>query len=189
MWSAETPDDFSRVDRYVVGGGGSGKTQHAVWNPISDHVSSVVVSSTGHDMFCPGVTMMPNGDIIVTGGQNADKTSIYHLVDGTWNVAPEMHISRGYGSSCLLSNGKVCAANLPACCRASELQPWANQVHCCGLDRELYLKTFACAGICVGGVVERPKGSQEGCRDLRRHCWHMDSAARHTGSIDPHRRS
>lgn len=42
------------------------------------------------------------------GGQNADKTSIYHLADGTWTEAETMHISRGYGSACLLSNGKVC---------------------------------------------------------------------------------
>ena len=109
MWSAETADDFAKsVERYVVGGGGSGKTEHAIWDPISNAATGMIVSNTEHDMFCPGITMMPNGDIIVTGGQNADKTSIYHLADGTWNVAPNMHISRGYGSSCLLSNGKVC---------------------------------------------------------------------------------
>jgi N-acetylneuraminic acid mutarotase len=52
--------------------------------------------------------MLPNGDIIVTGGQNANRTSIYQLASGKWNAAQEMSISRGYASSALLSNGKVC---------------------------------------------------------------------------------
>lgn len=108
MWSAEAADDFGNdIKRYVVGGGGSGQTYHAVWDPKTGEVTEQLVANTDHDMFCPGITMLPNGDIIVTGGQNADATSIFHLADGSWNPAPKMHISRGYGSSCLLSDGRV----------------------------------------------------------------------------------
>lgn len=106
-WSAHLTDDFYRGDRYLVTGGGTGKTQHAVSDPLTNKVTGSVVSNTNHDMFCPGITNLANGDIVVTGGQNADKTSIFHLADGTWTEAETMHISRGYGSSCLLSNGKV----------------------------------------------------------------------------------
>jgi galactose oxidase len=117
-WSAYATDDFYREDRYVVTGGGLGYTQHAVWDPVTNEVTDQVVTETNHDMFCPGITALPNGDIIVTGGQNADKTSIYHLADATWTEAETMHISRGYGSSCLLSDGRVhhshsSAASLP----------------------------------------------------------------------------
>lgn len=113
-WSAESPDDFYRLDRYIVGGGGSGKTYHAVWDPATSKATGQLVSNTGHDMFCPGITMMPNGDIIVTGGQNANKTSIYQLATGTWQPAEDMALSRGYASSCLLSNGKVRALYIVA---------------------------------------------------------------------------
>jgi galactose oxidase len=85
-----------------------------VWDPVTNKTTAQLVAETQHDMFCPGITMMPNGDIIVTGGQNANKTSIYHLASGTWNPAADMYISRGYGSSCLLSDGKVCTAALNA---------------------------------------------------------------------------
>jgi galactose oxidase len=146
-WSAETEDDFYRGDRYIVGGGGSGKTYHTVFDAVTGTSKGLLVSNTKHDMFCPGITMLPTGvptnaispscfqcahsaaveacialtgycivdsrsrtfagDIIVTGGQNANKTSIYQLATNQWVPAADMSISRGYGSSCLLSNGKV----------------------------------------------------------------------------------
>lgn len=106
-WSAAEPDDFYREDRYIIGGGGTGKTSFAIWDPETSAATSLLVANTNHDMFCPGITMMPNGDLIITGGQNANRTSIYQLAKGTFVQAPDMAISRGYGSSCLLSNGKV----------------------------------------------------------------------------------
>lgn len=106
-WSAESPNDFKRGDRYIVGGNGSGKTYHSVWDPVTNKVTSMLVANTNHDMFCPGITMMSNGDVMVTGGQNADRTSIYQLASNSWVASADMAISRGYGSSCLLSNGKV----------------------------------------------------------------------------------
>ena len=106
-WSAESPDDFYRKDHYIVGGGGSGKTYHSVWDPATNEATGLLVSNTNHDMFCPGITMMANGDVMVTGGQNANRTSIYQLASDSWVASADMAISRGYGSSCLLSNGKV----------------------------------------------------------------------------------
>lgn len=130
-WSAFSPDDFHREDRYVVGGGGLGKTQHAVWDPVAGTVTGMLVADTNHDMFCPGITMMENGDIMVTGGQNAKKASIYQLASNTWNEAPEMDISRGYGSSALLSDGRVSKDTLKlvisgqkTCYQGSAEQTW-----------------------------------------------------------------
>jgi hypothetical protein len=106
-WAAYMPDDFDRVGRFVPGGGGSGTTQHAVFDSSTDTVTGLEVANTQHDMFCPGISMLFNGDLIITGGQNADKTSLYQFSSGTWAPGPDMHISRGYGSSITLSNGKV----------------------------------------------------------------------------------
>jgi hypothetical protein len=60
-WSAETEDDFYRDDRYIVGGGGSGKTYHTVFDALTGTATGLLVANTKHDMFCPGITMMPNG--------------------------------------------------------------------------------------------------------------------------------
>jgi hypothetical protein len=106
-WSAFDEKDFDRVERFVFGGGGAGYTQHAEWDPATDNVTAIEITHTNHDMFCPGISSLPSGDVVVTGGQNALKTSIYRLADGLWVEGPDMHISRGYGSSCTLSNGKV----------------------------------------------------------------------------------
>ena len=65
-WSAYAPDDFWRPNRYVVGGGGSGKTEHTVFDPATSRATSLLVANTEHDMFCPGISMMHNGDILVT---------------------------------------------------------------------------------------------------------------------------
>lgn len=66
-WSAYVPDDFDRSDRYVMSGGGSGVTMHAIWDPITGSITESTVSETNHDMFCPGIAQLANGDIHVTG--------------------------------------------------------------------------------------------------------------------------
>lgn len=143
-WSAFVPDDFFRGDRYVVSGGGTGETQHAIFDPETEEVTAMTVSHTNHDMFCPGITQMPNGDIVVTGGQNADKTSIYHLADGTWAEAETMNIARGYGSSCLLSNGKVWHKNSEATIQTRCLEN--------SFTHSFMLEHLSCS--CISGVKD-----------------------------------
>jgi hypothetical protein len=101
--------------------------------------------------------MMPSGDIIVTGGQNADKTSIYHLADGSWNAVANMHISRGYGSSCLLSDGKVWTVMFGLHSAIDHTVQLLE--HMCRFRKE-----NGSAGVCVGWVMEWSKGLEQGCR-------------------------
>lgn len=89
-------------------GGGSGLTKSSIFDPKTGKVSTMDVSNTKHDMFCPGIAFLPEGDVVVTGGQNADRVSIYDYSSNSWKTAPTMDISRGYGSTVALSNGKVC---------------------------------------------------------------------------------
>jgi hypothetical protein len=91
----------------VKRGGGSGFTKSSIFNPKTKKVTAMTVSNTKHDMFCPGIAYLPSGDIVVTGGQNADRVSIYDVSGGAWKTAPTMSISRGYGSTVALSSGKV----------------------------------------------------------------------------------
>lgn len=66
------------------------------------------VSETGHDMFCPGMSTLADGRLVVTGGSNAEKTSFFDPVTDTFAPGPNMQIARGYQSSTILSNGKIC---------------------------------------------------------------------------------
>ena len=59
-------------------------------------VSPAVVSNTAHDMFCPGVSILPDGEVMVTGGISNTETSIYNPATNTWRAGPPMNIGRGY---------------------------------------------------------------------------------------------
>ena len=43
-----------------------------------------------------GVSALPDGSILVTGGDDAAKTSIFNPATGPWLPAQQMNIRRGY---------------------------------------------------------------------------------------------
>jgi galactose oxidase len=99
-WSAFSPTNFG-------GNTGAAKTVTGTYDPASGAVSSATVTVTNHDMFCPGITMLGSGDIVVTGGSNAEKTSIFDVLTNKWRPGPNMIKPRGYQASALLSTGEV----------------------------------------------------------------------------------
>jgi galactose oxidase len=58
-------------------------------------------------MFCPGMSLDANGRAIITGGDDAAKTSIYDYAANSWSSGPNMQISRGYQSSATTSDSRV----------------------------------------------------------------------------------
>jgi galactose oxidase len=98
MWSAYAATEF---------GGANGYTQTAVMDLTTGQVSGRRVDNTGHDMFCPGASMLADGRILVTGGSNATKTSIYDPRTDAWSSAPDMTVGRGYQGQTTLSTGEV----------------------------------------------------------------------------------
>lgn len=98
MWSAYAANDF---------GGANGYTQTAVMDLTTGQVGGRRVDNTGHDMFCPGTSMLADGRILVTGGSNATKTSIYDPRTDAWSSAPDMTVGRGYQGQTTLSTGEV----------------------------------------------------------------------------------
>jgi galactose oxidase len=58
-------------------------------------------------MFCPGISMDGTGQIVVTGGNDAQKTSLYDSSSDDWIPGPDMQVARGYQSSATLSDGRV----------------------------------------------------------------------------------
>ena len=103
-WSVLTWSSWS--DTLYTGGPG-GQTLTATWNSITNVVSELLVTDTDHDMFCPGLSLDFNGRPTVTGGNNAQRTSIYDPIYNVWISGPDMNIPRGYQASCTLSDGRT----------------------------------------------------------------------------------
>jgi galactose oxidase len=98
-WSAWAPDDYN--------GGPGGRTVTATYDPATGIVTQRTVTETGHDMFCPGISALPDGRIIVTGGTDNAATSIYNPATDAWTTGPAMTTARGYQASATLSDGRV----------------------------------------------------------------------------------
>ncbi|KAJ5226694.1 uncharacterized protein N7469_006700 [Penicillium citrinum] len=86
-----------------------GDTQTATWHPKSHSVTQRDVEETQHDMFCPGISLDQNGKLVVTGGTDQSRTSIYNTSDDTWYKAAAMNIDRGYQATSTLSDGRIFA--------------------------------------------------------------------------------
>jgi Domain of unknown function (DUF1929)/Concanavalin A-like lectin/glucanases superfamily len=100
VWSADQELNFdsSNDEQY---------TQTAILNLATGAVSASTVSNTAHDMFCPGVSILPDGEVIVTGGIGNTDTSIYNPATNTWRAGPQLNIGRGYQGQTTLSDGQV----------------------------------------------------------------------------------
>jgi large repetitive protein len=97
FWSADSRTSF----------GGSGSTYTAFLDPVTKETSELLVTATGHDMFCPGTTNLADGRILVNGGIDSGKTSIYDVGLGGWVKGPVMNIPRGYNANTLLWDESV----------------------------------------------------------------------------------
>ncbi|CEJ92113.1 hypothetical protein VHEMI07786 [[Torrubiella] hemipterigena] len=99
IWSAYAYDNYlgSTFDRVFT----------SSWNMATNVVEPKLVDNTDHDMFCPGISITGNGQMIVTGGNSAKKSTLFDFNSGSWNIGPEMNIPRGYQSSATTSDGKV----------------------------------------------------------------------------------
>ena len=80
VWSAD--------QALAYGGSNDPYTQTAILNLTTGAVSEDTVTNTGHNMFCPGVAILPNGDIMVTGGISNQQTSIYDPTTNLWTAGP-----------------------------------------------------------------------------------------------------
>ena len=93
-----------RTDDYV---GGYGQTVTATYDPATGIVTQRTITATDHDMFCPGISTLPDGRILVTGGNDSTKTSIYDPKTDAWTSGPDMTTARGYQASVTLGDGRV----------------------------------------------------------------------------------
>ncbi|NML16568.1 DUF4082 domain-containing protein [Azohydromonas caseinilytica] len=97
LWSAETRFSFSAT----------GRTYTTIFDPATQTATETLVSSTSHNMFCPGTSNLADGRLLVSGGIDSEKTSLYDAATNTWSVGPRMNIPRGYQANCVLEDGSV----------------------------------------------------------------------------------
>jgi galactose oxidase len=100
MWSAFDPYSYEGDI-----GTAAGQTYTGVFNPTTS--TDVLVTSTGADMFCPGIALLPDGRVLVNGGSSSPKTTIFSPSTGTWTLSGDMNIPRGYEGDTLLSYGTL----------------------------------------------------------------------------------
>lgn len=87
--------------------GATGKTQFGDLNLNTGEVSKREVANTHHDMFCPAISSLEDGRIVIQGGSDAEAVSIYDPETNEFTRGPNMTIARGYQSSCTLSDGRI----------------------------------------------------------------------------------
>jgi len=97
LWSAETRFSFSS----------GGQTYTTVFDPATGTATETLVTNTGHNMFCPGTSNLADGRLLVNGGIDSAKTSLYNPALNRWTSAAEMNIPRGYQANCVLEDGSV----------------------------------------------------------------------------------
>jgi galactose oxidase len=58
-------------------------------------------------MFCPGTSILADGQLLITGGKFGVMTTLYDPVEDTWNSATNMTVERGYHAQLTLSDGRA----------------------------------------------------------------------------------
>ncbi|MBX7207142.1 MAG: DUF1349 domain-containing protein [Verrucomicrobiaceae bacterium] len=84
-------------------------TYAATWNPATGAFQEF--NNSTHDMFCGGITLMPDGRVMVNGGRNETPyVSIFDWRNNTWTRVQNMNGGRWYNTSVSLPNGNVFTA-------------------------------------------------------------------------------
>lgn len=86
VYSSWAPNNF---------GGATGQTQFADYNFRTGTVSQRTITNTEHDMFCPGMSYLEDGRMVITGGSDAEAVSIYNPATNQFTRAPDVKIARG----------------------------------------------------------------------------------------------
>ena len=102
MWSSSSgfgfPGDL---------GDAPSRTYTAIFDPATGRSVQITETKAHSDMFCAGIAYLPDGRVLVNGGDSSPKTSIYDHLTKTWSAGAYMNIPRGYNADVLLTTGEV----------------------------------------------------------------------------------
>jgi len=83
------------------------QTQTSLFDPITQKSTPRIVTNTLSDMFCPGITVLSDGRVLVNGGSSSPSANIYDPSSDAWSAAAPMNIPRGYNADVMLTDGAV----------------------------------------------------------------------------------
>ena len=107
-------------------GGPTGMTQFVDYNWRNGTVSQRTITNTHHDMFCPSMSYLADGTMVIAGGSNAEAVSSYDYRTNNWKRLANMTTPRGYQS--LLSVRSLTQTD------SSDSQPYAHVFKAIALD-------------------------------------------------------
>ena len=102
VWSSYRADVFGNQDD-----NGTSYTVYAIYDVPTCSVTPLMTAYVGHDMFCPGISLLADGVVLVAGGSTSYESSFFNPMTETWSVGPRMNIPRGYNGDTTLSDGRV----------------------------------------------------------------------------------
>jgi hypothetical protein len=81
-----------------------------IWDPVAN--TNTAISPAGYNIFCAGLAVMGNGQVLITGGDASTEVGppnavIYDPVANTWTQIPDMNEGRWYPTNTPLPNGDV----------------------------------------------------------------------------------
>ena len=100
-WSSKYRDNF---------GGADGFTFTEIFDPFEGPNGTAMgetTSTTNHDMFCPGINNLPNGQLLVSGGSSNPKATLYDYKTSSWIPIENMNVGRGYQGNVTLPDGSA----------------------------------------------------------------------------------
>ncbi len=83
------------------------QTHTALFDPVTLKSTLRIVTNTLSDMFCPGITTLADGRVLVNGGSSSRNANIYDPQADTWSAAAPMNVARGYNANVMLTDGSV----------------------------------------------------------------------------------
>lgn len=88
-------------------GASASQTHTSLFDPVTLQSTLRIVKNTLSDMFCPGITVLADGRVLVNGGSSSASANLYDPKTDTWSAAAPMNIARGYNADVMLSDGSV----------------------------------------------------------------------------------
>lgn len=87
-----------------------------LYDPQGGGVTLAPLAPGGHDLFCSGHVLLPDGRLFVPGGHvidgvGQDLASIFDPATGLWQAQPMMNAGRWYPTAVMLANGDVFVAS------------------------------------------------------------------------------
>ncbi|KAI8909349.1 hypothetical protein DFJ77DRAFT_118864 [Powellomyces hirtus] len=105
LWSGITPGGW--LDQYWSENGNRTNYVIVTLDQLLKQTPTIDLKTTvNSEMFCPGTTNMPNGDILINGGSGPEATIMFDAKKKVFYQGAWMNIPRGYNSNVLTTGDK-----------------------------------------------------------------------------------